>query len=177
MTTVVDTTVEVDVPVRTAYQQWTDFESFPEFMQGVTRVERLDDRRLHWVAEIAGVTREWDAQIVEQVTDERVSWVATDGATNDGAVSFEEVGIGRTLVHLRLEFEPEGLVERLGDALDVVERRAEGDLERFKDFVESRPSTVDPVLGRDPLEPLDEQPAADPFPAVMRDEPVDRARV
>jgi hypothetical protein len=138
MTTKVDTTIEVDVPVSTAYNQWTQFESFPQFMSGVKEVQQLGDRRLHWVAEIAGVNREWDAEIVDQEPDSKVAWVATEGATNAGAVYFQSLGLGRTLVRLNLEYEPEGVVEKAGDALNIVEKRAEGDLERFKDFIESR---------------------------------------
>jgi hypothetical protein len=138
MTTTVEKTIEVDVPVSTAYDQWTQFESFPEFMGGVKRVDQLDDRRLHWVAEIAGVAREWDARIVEQEPDTKVAWAATEGATNAGAVHFSSLGPTRTLVRLHLEYEPEGLVEKAGDALNIVQKQAEGDLERFKAYIESR---------------------------------------
>jgi uncharacterized membrane protein len=129
--------VTVDVPVHTAYDQWTQFETFPEFMEGVEEVRQLDDTHLHWKADIAGVTREWDAEIVDQTPDERITWRSTGGVKNDGTVSFASEGQG-TRVTLRLEFEPEGLVEKAGDALNVVDRRAKGDLERFKDFIESR---------------------------------------
>jgi hemerythrin superfamily protein len=138
MTTTVDQSVEVEVPVRTVYNQWTQFESFPEFMGGVQQVVQVDDTTLHWVAEIAGVRREWDAEILEQVPDERVSWAAIGGATNAGAVSFRAVGTDRTVVTLHLEYEPEGMVESAGDALGLVERQAESDLRRFKEFIEAR---------------------------------------
>ena len=136
MTTTVDTSIEVNLPVRTVYDQWTQFAEFPQFMGGVESVTQLGDDRMHWVAEIAGVKREWDARFLEQVPDQRVAWAATEGATNAGAVTFDDLG-GRTRVNLFLEYEPEGLVEKVGDKLDVVERQAEGDLERFKAFVES----------------------------------------
>jgi carbon monoxide dehydrogenase subunit G len=138
VTTVVDKTVQVDVPVSVAYNQWTQFEEFPRFMGGVESVTQVTDRRMHWVAEIGGVKREWDADILEQVPDQKVAWAATEGATNAGAVSFESLGPNATLVRLHLEYEPEGLVERIGDKLDVIERRAEADLEKFKSFIESR---------------------------------------
>ena len=138
MTTTVEKTVEVDVPVRTVYNQWTQFEEFPQFMGGVEQVEQLDERTMHWVAQIAGVRREWNATVLEQVPDEKVAWAATEGATNAGAVYFAPVGPARTRVTLHLEYEPEGLVEKAGDALNVVERQAEADLERFKAFIESR---------------------------------------
>lgn len=138
MTTKVDKTIEVDVPVSTAYNQWTQFESFPEFMGGVSEVRQLDDRRMHWVAQIAGVKREWDAEVVDQVPDSKVAWAATEGATNAGAVYFEPLGADRTLVRLSLEYAPEGLVEKVGDALDVVGRRAEADLEKFKGYIEAK---------------------------------------
>jgi len=138
MTTEVEKTIQVAVPVSTAYDQWTQFEEFPKFLGGVHEVRQLDDRRLHWVAEIAGVRREWEAEIIEQVPDEKVAWAATDGATNAGAVFFSPVDDQQTLVRLHLEYEPEGLVEQAGDKLGVVGRQAESDLERFKAYIESR---------------------------------------
>jgi carbon monoxide dehydrogenase subunit G len=138
MTTRVEKTITVDVPVGTAYNQWTQFEDFPEFMGGVQQVEQLDDLRLRWVAEIGGVKREWYATILEQRVDEKVAWAATEGATNAGAVYFTATGAGQTLVRLELEYEPEGPVEKVGDALNIVERQAQSDLEKFKAFIESR---------------------------------------
>ena len=138
MTTKVEQSIEVDVPVSTAYNQWTQFEQFPQFMGGVQEVRQLSDRMLHWVAEIAGVKREWDAAILEQIPDVKVAWAATRGATNAGAVYFQALGGSRTLVRLSLEYEPEGLVEKAGDMLNVVQRRAEADLQKFKAFIESR---------------------------------------
>jgi uncharacterized membrane protein len=134
----IEKSVTVDVPVTTAYDQWTQFESFPQFMEGVEAVQQLDDKRLHWKAEIAGVEREWDAEIVHQEPDQRVSWRSTTGTRNDGTVSFTSEGAGSTRITLVLEYEPEGMVEKAGDALNIVERRVQGDLERFKTFIESR---------------------------------------
>ena len=138
MTTKVEKTVIVGVPVPMAYNQWTQFEEFPQFMGGVQQVRQLDDQRLHWVAEIGGVKREWEARILEQRPDEKIAWAATEGATNAGAVYFSEAGEGRTLVRLELEYEPEGLLEKAGDALNIVDRQARADLDKFKEFIESR---------------------------------------
>jgi ribosome-associated toxin RatA of RatAB toxin-antitoxin module len=137
VTTKVEKSILVNVPVGTAYNQWTQFEDFPQFMGGVKSVTQLEDDRLEWVAEIAGVRRRWTARILEQVPDRKVAWAATEGATNAGAVTFEDVGGGQTSVHLSLEYEPEGLVEKVGDKLNVVENRAEADLDRFKAFIEA----------------------------------------
>jgi ribosome-associated toxin RatA of RatAB toxin-antitoxin module len=136
------TSTEVDVacPVRTVYDQWTQFEDFPEFMEGVESVRQLDDTTLVWNAQIAGQRRSWKARITEQVPDSRISWESIDGARNAGIVQFEPLGDERTRVFLDLDFEPEGLVEAAGDKLGFVKRRAEGDLERFKTFIESRRS-------------------------------------
>ena len=137
MSTKVEKKILVNVPISVAYNQWTQFEDFPRFMSGIKSVTQLDDQNLEWVADIAGVRRQWKARILEQVPDHKVSWAATEGATNAGAVTFEDVGGGQTQVHLVLEYEPEGLVETIGDKLNVVERQAEGDLDRFKAFIES----------------------------------------
>jgi hypothetical protein len=138
MTTRVERSIQVDVPVTTAYNQWTQFEDFPAFMGGVKEVRQLDDRRLHWVAEIAGVRREWEASILEQVPDQKIAWAATAGATNAGAVRFEPSGPGSTIVYLALEYEPEGVVEQVGDKLGIVERQVTSDLERFKKLIEDQ---------------------------------------
>ena len=130
--------IEVDVPVRVAYDQWTQFESFPKFMEGVDRVVQLDDKTLEWTASIAGKTKHWRAEITEQRPDDVIAWRSTDGAQNDGAVHFDSLGPERTRIELQLDVEPEGLVEKAGDALGVVERRVRGDLERFRDFAEAR---------------------------------------
>src|ERR671916_456541 len=136
MPTKVEKSVQVDVPLSTAYNQWTQFEDFPHFMGGVKEVRQLDDRRLHWVAEIAGVRREWEASVLEQLPDQKIAWAATTGATNAGAVRFEPAGAGSTLVYLTLEYEPEGVVEQVGDKLGIVERQVTSDLERFKALIE-----------------------------------------
>jgi carbon monoxide dehydrogenase subunit G len=136
MSTKVEKRILVNVPVSTAYNQWTQFEDFPHFMGGVKSVTQLSDDRLEWVAEIGGVRRQWEAKILEQVPDRRVAWAATEGATNAGVVEFEDVGGGQTSIQLSLEYEPEGLVEKLGDKLHVVDRQAESDLKKFKEFIE-----------------------------------------
>ena len=137
MTTKVEKSILVNVPVSTAYNQWTQFEDFPQFMNGITKVTHSSDDTLQWVAQIAGVKRQWDAKIVQQVPDQKVAWAATSGATNAGEVTFQDIGGGQTSVHLSLEYEPEGIVEKVGDKLNVVENQAEGDLERFKAFIEA----------------------------------------
>ena len=142
MTTHVERSIEVEVPVRTAYDQWSRFEEFPRFMSGVEEVRRVGDGMTHWVAHFAGVRREWDAAIVEQVPDEKVAWAATTGATNAGAVFFDAVAADCTRVRLTLDFEPEGVVERIGDVLDVVQRQAVADLDRFKEFIEGQGSAA-----------------------------------
>jgi uncharacterized protein YndB with AHSA1/START domain len=137
VTTKVEKSILVNVPVSRAYNQWTQFEDFPQFMGGVKSVKQLEDDRLEWIAEIAGVRRQWTARILEQVPDRKVAWAATEGATNAGAVTFEDVGGGQTSVHLTLEYEPEGLLEKVGDKLNIVENQAEADLDRFKAFIEA----------------------------------------
>ena len=137
MTTRVEKSIMVNVPVSTVYNQWTQFADFPQFMGGVKSVTQLGDDRMEWVAEIGGVRRQWEARVLEQVPDRRIAWAATTGATNAGAVEFEDVGGGQTSVRLVLEYEPEGLVEKVGDKLNIVENQAEADLERFKKFIES----------------------------------------
>lgn len=138
MTKTIETSIEVDAPLRAVYNQWTQFEEFPQFMEGVERVEQKDDTKLHWVAEIGGQTREWDAEISEQKPDDRVAWTSTSGTKNAGAVSFRRLDDARTKVMLQLDLEPEGVVENVGAFFGVIEHRAEGDLQRFKDFIEAR---------------------------------------
>ena len=130
--------IVVDVPVRVAYDQWTQFESFPQFMEGVERVVQLDDKTLDWTASIAGKTKQWRAEIIDQVPDSVVAWRSTEGARNDGAVRFQPQGGTSTRVTLELEIDPEGPIENIGAALGLVEGRVRGDLERFKEFVEGR---------------------------------------
>lgn len=138
MSTKVEKTVLVNVPLSMAYDQWTQFEDFPRFMGGVESVTQLEDDRLQWVAEIGGVRRQWEARVLEQVPSRRISWAATQGATNAGTVEFDDAGPDQTSVYLVLEYEPEGWVEKIGDAVDVVENQAERDLGRFKEFIEAR---------------------------------------
>jgi uncharacterized membrane protein len=130
--------IDVQVPVRTAYNQWTQFEEFPRFMEGVQAVQQLDDRRLHWKAEVGGRTKEWDAEIREQVPDQRITWRSIDGDMNAGMVSFLPSGSDTTKVRLQMSYDPEGFLESVGDALGFMSRRVEGDLERFRDFIEER---------------------------------------
>jgi len=130
--------IEVDVPVSTAYNQWTQFEDFPLFMEGVEHVEQLDDTRLHWIAKVGGKTNEWDAKILEQHPDKQVSWISEDGKKTRGTVTFEPVGESRTRISLSMSYQAEGLTEALGSAVGLDERRVRGDLERFKELIESR---------------------------------------
>ncbi len=132
-------TVEVERPITVVYDQWTQFEEFPQFMDGVESVRQTDDTHLHWKAKIAGVTRQWDAEIVRQDPNREVAWQATSGAANRGQVTFRELGVDRTEVTLDLDFEPGGVVEQVGDKLGIVKARASGDLRRFKEFIEARP--------------------------------------
>ena len=134
----IEKSIEVDVPVRTAYNQWTQFEEFPRFMEGVKEVKQVSDDRLHWCAEIGGKKEEWDARITEQKPDERVAWTSEGAAMNAGVVTFHKITPECTRVMLQLEYEPEGVVENTGSALGFVSRRVEGDLNRFKEFIESR---------------------------------------
>jgi len=130
--------IDVDVPVRTAYDQWTQFEEFPRFMEGVEYVRQVDDTHLDWKASIAGVTKEWQAEITEQTPDQRIAWKATEGAENAGVVTFHRLDDHKSRVTLQLDVEPEGPIEAAGDALGFVQRRASGDLGRFKEFIEKR---------------------------------------
>jgi uncharacterized membrane protein len=128
----------VNVPVRSAYDQWTQFEQFPSFMSGVEQVQQLDDRRLHWRGKVAGRVRDWDATITEQVPDQRIAWQATSGKRNDGIVRFESLGDDTTRIEVEMAFEPEGVAELVGSAIGLPERRVKGDLERFRELIEKR---------------------------------------
>ena len=136
--TTVNKTIELTVPLSTAYNQYTQFESFPQFMDGVESVQQLDDKRLHWKANIAGQEREWDAEITQQVPDQVIAWQSTSGKLNNGRVMFELIDDGHCRVTVQVEYDPQGLVETVGDKLGFVEGRVEGDLDRFKHFVEER---------------------------------------
>ena len=134
----VEQSIEVNVPVRVAYDQWTQFEDFPQFMEGIESVTQLDDTHLRWVAELGGNREEWTAEITEQVPDERIAWRSTSGVSQSGLVTFLEMGPGQTEVRVEFEYEPQGIVETLGSKFGQDERRVKADLERFKEFVESR---------------------------------------
>jgi uncharacterized membrane protein len=134
----IEQSIEVEVPVRTAYNQWTQFEEFPRFMEGVQQVTQLDDKRLRWRANVGGQEKEWEAEITEQRPDERIAWRSRSGAANAGVVTFHRIADARTRVMLQLDYDPEGVTENVGDALGMVSRRVAGDLKRFKEFVESR---------------------------------------
>ena len=134
----IEKAIDVDVPVRIAYNQWTQFEEFPRFMEGVEEVRQNDDTTLHWVAEVGGKKKEWDANITEQIPDQRIAWRTVAGDANGGVVTFHKVDDNRTRITLQMEYEPEGFVESIGDKLGFMSRRVQGDLERFKRFIETR---------------------------------------
>jgi ribosome-associated toxin RatA of RatAB toxin-antitoxin module len=136
--TTIEKSVDVQAPVRTAYNQWTQFESFPKFMEGVDRIEQTTPTRTHWRTTIGGVTREFDAEITEQHPDERVAWRSVSGPKQSGVVTFHRLDDSTTRVHLQMEYEPESLTEKAGAALGVVGHRIQGDLGRFKEFIEHR---------------------------------------
>lgn len=132
--------VDVDVDVRTAYNQWTQFEEFPHFMEGVENVQQVDDRNLRWQVDIAGVERNFDAEITEQTPDQRVAWTSRSGPDQGGVVTFHPLNDDQTRVTLQMMFDPDGFAEEVGDKLGFVSRRTKGDLERFKEFIEDRGS-------------------------------------
>ncbi|MFJ7159809.1 SRPBCC family protein [Streptomyces sp. NPDC101118] len=131
--------IEVDVPVTTAYNQWTQFESFPQFMEGVERIEQRTDTLTHWVTKVAGVEREFDAEITAQIPDTKVAWVTVGGDTEQsGLVTFRPIDPAHTEVTLMMDFDPEGMAETIGDKFGFVDRQVKGDLKRFKHFIEDR---------------------------------------
>ena len=134
----IEQSMDLEVPIHTAYDQWTQFEEFPQFMDGVEEVRQLDDRRLHWVADFGGSRHEWDAEITEQSPEERVAWRNTDGKDNAGVVTFHKLADDRTRVMVQMDWVPEGIKEKVGDKLGAADRRVKGDLERFKELVEAR---------------------------------------
>lgn len=138
----VEEEIEVDVPVSAAYERWTRFEEFPRFMEGVDEVRRLDDSLLHWAATVAGKHAEWDAKIVEQEPDRRITWESTDGKQTRGTVSFEEAGPQRSRIQLRMSYTPDSLGEKVGSAIGLDNRRIRGDLERFRELVETGSETA-----------------------------------
>lgn len=135
---VFEQSIDVNVPVNTAYNQWTQFEMFPQFMEGIEKVAQLTDTSMRWYAEIAGNELEWEAEITEQTPDHRIAWTSTSGAKHAGAVTFHHIDDNITRIMLQIEYEPEGFVENVGAALGVVDNRMKGDLERFKNFIEKR---------------------------------------
>jgi uncharacterized membrane protein len=134
----IEKSIVVDAPLKAVYNQWTQFEEFPRFMEGIEHVKQLSDKKLHWKAKIAGKTEEWDAQITEQTPDRQIAWRSTSGSQNDGVVTFRSEGANKTHITLRLDYDPEGVVENVGDKLGFVSRRVEGDLKRFSEFIEER---------------------------------------
>jgi uncharacterized membrane protein len=133
----VEQSIEIEVPVSTAYNQWTQFEEFPKFMNGVEEVRQLDNTHLHWVAEIGGHREEWEAEITEQHPDERIAWKATSGKKNAGVVTFHPLDNQRCKIMLQLDWESEGVIEKLGSAIGQDDRQVKGDLERFKELIEN----------------------------------------
>ena len=133
----IEKSIDIERPVRTVYNQWTQFEEFPRFMEGVREVRQVDDTHLHWRADVGGREKTWDAEITEQIPDDRIAWRSRGGTGNAGVVTFHRLSDTRTRVMLQLEYDPAGAVENTADALGVVSRRVTGDLERFKEFIES----------------------------------------
>ena len=133
----IEQSIDVEVPVRTAYNQWTQFEEFPKFMDGVREVRQLSDTRLLWRAEIGGVEETWEAEIDQQVPDMRIAWHSITGAKNAGVVTFHRLDDNRTRVMLQLDYDPQGVMENIGDAVGAVSLRVKGDLQRFKEFIET----------------------------------------
>jgi uncharacterized membrane protein len=130
--------IEVDAPLRAVYNQWTQFEEFPRFMEGVEEVRQQGDKHLFWRAKIGGMVKEWEAEIANQVPDERIAWQSVDGSPNSGTVTFEEIGLDRTRVTATIVYEPEGFLEKTGDALGFPSGRVQADLEHFRDFIEEK---------------------------------------
>jgi uncharacterized membrane protein len=135
---VVEKAIELNVPVRTAYNQWTQFEEFLRFMEGVKQVKQLDDTHLHWKAEVGGKEKEWEAEVTEQIPDQRIAWTRRSGTMTAGVVTFHPVSDAKSRVMLHMEYDPQGVIESVGDAVGAVSQRVEGDLERFKHYIEAR---------------------------------------
>lgn len=130
--------IEVMVPVKTAYNQWTQFEDFPKFMEGVKSVHQQDETHLHWVVEVAGKEKEWDAEIVEQTPDKRIAWKNQAGTQMSGVITFHYIEPNKTKIMVQMDYEPKGLMENIADAIGLVSGRVQGDLKRFKEFIEKR---------------------------------------
>ena len=133
----IEKSIELNVPARTAYNQWTQFEEFPKFMEGVKEVKQIDEKRLQWKANIAGKDEQWNAEITEQIPDERIAWTSRGGPLNSGIITFHPLSGAKSKMFLQLEYDPKGFVEKTGDALGLVTQRVEGDLKRFKVYIES----------------------------------------
>jgi uncharacterized membrane protein len=144
--------IDVHVPISTAYNQWTQFESFPEFMGGVDQVQQLDDRHLHWKISVGGQTREFDAEVTEQHPDERVAWKSTDGKTHAGVVTFHKLAPQETRVTVQLDWEPDGIAEKAGAIVGVDDRQVSSDLDKFKSFIEERAQETGAWRGEVPRE-------------------------
>ncbi|MCJ7491605.1 MAG: SRPBCC family protein [Dehalococcoidia bacterium] len=135
---VITKSIIINVPVTMAYNQWTQFEEFPHFMEGIVEVTQIDDTTLHWVAEIGGRREEWEARITEQLPDEKIAWRSESGAMNSGVVTFQPINASQTKISLEIEYNPSGVVETVGDMMGYVSRQVEANLRRFKEFIESR---------------------------------------
>lgn len=137
-TSMMEDSIEVNLPISTVYNQWTQFEDFPHFMKGVCEVRQIDDTHLHWRAKIGGKEMQWDAEITEQVPETRIAWRSTSGAKNEGVVKFYKISDSITRIVLQMDYGPKGIIEEIGDALGLVKMRTSGDLKRFKEFLENR---------------------------------------
>jgi uncharacterized membrane protein len=134
----IEKSIDVHVPVHRAYNQWTQFEEFPRFMEGIEEVRQLDEKRLHWRANVGGKEKQWNAIVTEQIPDRRIAWRNVTGSPNAGVVTFHRLNDNTTRIMLQLEYDPEGVVENVGDIVGVVSHRIQGDLQRFKEFIEAR---------------------------------------
>ncbi|MPY99799.1 MAG: cyclase [Actinophytocola sp.] len=149
--TAIQVSVDVARPVRTVYNQWTQFESFPEFMSGVDQVVQKSDTRARWQTSIGGVKREFDTEITEQHPDERIAWTSLDEPKHGGVVTFHRIDDHSTRVHLQMEYEPHSVPEKAGAALGIVQHRIKGDLDRFRDFIENRQEETGSWRGNVPM--------------------------
>lgn len=145
--TTVEESIDVDVPIWTVYDQWTQFESFPEFMDGVESITQIDDTHNHWKTKVGGVEREFDTEITEQHQEERVAWRSTDGTTNAGVVTFHKLAEEKTRIMVQIDWAPSGLIEKAGAVLGVDDHRVKADLKRFKAFIEARGTATGAWLG------------------------------
>jgi uncharacterized membrane protein len=134
----IEESIDVNVPVSTAYNQWTQFQDFPKFMDSVQEVKQLDDSHLHWRANVAGKEEQWDSEITEQIPDQRIAWRSTSGVRNAGDVTFQKLSDAKTRIKLKMDYEPQSADEKIGDALGLVRMQTKGNLKRFKELLESR---------------------------------------